>query len=642
MPGPQSPSPTDLLHVASAHITAGRYAEAGAAAQAVLRDAAHNVDALHILGLSLYHLGRYPDAEAALDSAAKGRPSDPAIANSYALTLLKLNRVDDAAQRLEKLARKNKLTAAGLSTLGDCRLRQGQPEKATACFKKALSLQPDLVPALVNYGEALKQSGDLNGAIAHYEKVTARHAQAASAWRNLGLALYEAERFPESISALEKYLAAKPGDIQSQLSLAASRFQTADYEHALSIIESVLERVPDHAEAWNNKGLALRTLERLDAAEEAFAKAIALDPDLTEARTNLGNLIHDVRGLDAALEIFDASIVHGVNEQKAHIARANPLLIEGRIAEGWAEYRWSRDSPAERPTWRAYKADLWSGQDLTGKSILVWGEQGVGDEILYASMMGDVLARAGQVLIECEPRLSPVFERSFPAAQVFPRAYPLNSELEATHFDFHISIADLSPLIRPDPNAFTGGSPYIKDDKNRTASLREKYETLSGNGPVIGIAWHSGRKDNAWLKSIPLQQWTPIFDAKNGLFVSLQYGEHGEEISQLESASGHRVYRDPDIDPLSDLDAFASQVAAMDLVITNSNTAAHFAGALGQSVWIMVPRSGSGGMPWYWMRSGPTSPWYASARLYRQTRFQDWSSVVGAIASDVAGLSPAT
>jgi len=636
MVGPQNISTTEALQVASTYVNGGRYTEAVSLSQSVLQSQPNNADALHILGLSLFHLGQYDNAEPTLAAAIKARSSDPTIANSYALVLLALNKTDEAATRLEKFARKGKLTPAGLTTLGDCRLRQNQPGKALASLKKALAKAPTLTAARVTYGEALKQSGDLTGAIKHYRDLTKDVPTAHLAWRNLGLALQDAEQFEDSIKALEVYLADRPDDLQSRLSLAASFLQSAAFKRALEEIDKVLQVAPDHAEAWNNKGLALRTLEQLEDAEAAFQKAISLDPLMAEARTNFAHLTHDLHGLEATLKVFDTAIESGIDIEKAHTDRSFPLLIEGRIQEGWAEYRWSKAPLHQRRGWRAHNGEYWTGQDLTGKTILIWGEQGVGDEIIYASMIPNVIAQAGKVLIECDARLVPLYERSFVTAEVYAREPQIAPKLKQRENDFHISVADLCPILRPDIAAFADGQTYLSPNPSQRDAIRKKYSHRAEGQPLIGIAWRSGRKNNAWLKSIPLREWGPIFEAGATNLISLQYGGHSEEIESAEREFGVSIFCDDQIDPLTDMDGFASQVAAIDLVITNSNTAAHVAGALGVPTWVMVPRSGSGGMPWYWQREGAECPWYNSVQLYRQTRFQNWESALSAVATDMA------
>lgn len=636
MAGPQDISATEALQVASTYVNGGRYTEAVALSQSILQSQPNNADALHILGLSQFHLGQYENAEPSLAAAIKARSSDATIANSYALVLLALDKTDEAATRLEKFARKGKLTPAGLATLGDCRLRQNQPDKALACLRKALAKTPTLTAARVTYGEALKQSGDLAGAIKHYRELVQSTPSAYLAWRNLGLALQDAEQFEESIEALETYLARRPDDLQSRLSLAASFLQSAGFERALEEIDKVLEVSPDHAEAWNNKGLALRSIERLADAENAFMRAIDLDPSMSEARTNLAHLAHDLRGIDAALEIFDRAIASGCDVEKAHVDRGFPLLSEGRIREGWSEHRWSEAPQDKRRGWRPHKGEYWSGQNLAGKTVLVWGEQGIGDEIIYASMIPNVIAQAGKVLIECDARLVPLYERSFVTAEVYAREPQIAPKLKQREIDFHISVADLCPILRPDLAAFTDGQTYLSPNPSQREAIRKKYSHRAEGLPLIGIAWRSGRKNNAWLKSIPLREWHPIFEAGATNLISLQYGDLSEEIESAEREFGVSIFCDDQIDPLTDMDGFASQVAAMDLVITNSNTAAHVAGALGVPTWVMVPRSGSGGTPWYWQREGAKCPWYNSVQLYRQTRFQNWESALSAVATDMA------
>ena len=391
------PTPEDLaaaLQAAGAHFNAGRHAESAALADQILQHQPNNPDALHISGFSRLQMGRAQEALPLLETAVKAKKTDPAIANSLALTQLALGEVDAAAAALESLARRNKLAAAGLNTLGDCRLRQGEPIKARACFDKALKLQPNLDAARVNLGEALKGAGDLKGAIAHYTSLVQTHPHLPSAWGNLGLALQEAERFAESIPPLEHYLTLSPTDVPSRLSLGSGHFKKGDSTSALAVFDLALEQGPNNAETWNTRGLALRTLDRHEDAEAAFRRALTINPTLSVARANLAHMLNEVRGTDAALAEFDEAIALAPDDAKCHMDRSIPLLLGGRIAEGWEGQRWRFQLPPDFSGRRDHPFPAWDGSDLTGKTILVWGEQGIGDELLHASMIPGLLEMA--------------------------------------------------------------------------------------------------------------------------------------------------------------------------------------------------------------------------------------------------------
>lgn len=627
---------TAALQAASVHLNEGRAAEAIALSDTILKQFGNNADAFHISGLGRYRLGQIAQALPLLISAQKNRRSDGHIANSLAQAHLALGQIDEASVALERLAKKKKLPAPGLNTLGDCRLRQGKLTQARTCFEQALKLQPDLTPALVNLGEVLRTSGDISGAIQHYQNLLKSYPTAMSAWRNLGLALQEAEQFSESIAPLEKYLEAAPHDINSQLSLGASLFKMGKPAEALRVFDKALSLSPEHAEGLNNRGLALRGLNRTEEAESAFKKALELDPTIHAARTNLGNLLHQVRGAEAALSVMDDAIALNPTDPMTHMEHGHILMQEGKIADGWDGYNWRFRLPPEFAGKRDFPFDTWKGEDLAGKTLLVWGEQGIGDEIIYASMINEISAKAAHVILECAPRLQPVFQRSFPGVEVVARTTPVGKHILGRGSDYQISMGGLCQFLRPNLATFQGGNAYLTAEAAQKTRFRERYANTTTGQTVVGIAWHSGRAKDGWLKTIPLDQWRPILSQPNVTFVSLQYGDHTSEIEAVRTETGCNLIVDSDVDPLEDMDTFVAQVAAMDLVIANSNAAAHVAGALGIPVWTMVPHLGSGGLLWYWFKEGAKSPWYDSMTLYRQTKWRHWTDVINGVTKDLA------
>ncbi|MDG2243563.1 MAG: tetratricopeptide repeat protein [Rhodospirillaceae bacterium] len=629
---------TKALQAAGAHFNAGRFAESATLADRILEYQARNPDALHISGMSRYHLGQSQDALPLLTEAIRARKSDPGIANSLALANLALGRVDDAAAALEPLARKNKLAAAGLNTLGDCRLRQGYAVKARACFEKALKLEPNSDAARVNLGEALKEAGDLQGAINHYESLVKTHPHLPSAWRNLGLALQKAERFKDSIPPLEHYLTLNPNDVSSRLSLGLGLNKTGQFEAALEKFEEALKLAPTNADAWNNRGVSFRTLGRTVDAEESYKQALIYDPKLEAARSNLAHLAHATQGIDAALVYLDEAIALNPDQAKPHMARCQALLTEGLIAQGFKDYDWRFRQSSSHGQKRHQDLPAWRGEDLAEKTILVWSEQGVGDEIVYASMIPDLISAAKHVVIQCEPRLVPLFERSFPTATVVPKTNAENGTLKKLHLDYQIAAGTVCQHLRPDLDSFNDGSSYLVCNTELKQLIFQQYRATEPDKLIIGIAWRSGRPTDAWIKTIPLVEWVPILRTINASFVSLQYGDNHQEVENATAVAGQVINTDPNIDPLKDMDNYAAQVAAMDLVISNSNTAAHLAGSLGVPTWTILPRLGSGGLPWHWFKEGSSSPWYDSMTVYRQTDWHNWNKTIAQVAADLTAL----
>lgn len=642
MPNSMPEDVTVALQAALTHLNQGRVSEAIALSDAILERASNNVDALHISGLGRVRMGRNQDALPLLQSAHKMRKADDTVANSLAQAHLSLGDVSSASAVLQPFAKKNKLSAAGLNTLGNCRLGQGKFVKARACFEKAIKLQPSLTAAKVNIGEALRLDGDAKRAIQYYRGLLDAEPSAQSAWRNLGLALQDAEQFAESIVPLQTYLKMAPNDVASALSLGVGFFKSGCPEDALPVFDSALSIAPQNAEALNSRGLAFRVMNRNEEAEQDFRSALTSDPSLNTARLNLANLLYQAQGVEAALAVMDDAVAQTPDDAKVHIERGSILLREGRIADGWDDYAWRFRLPPDFAGRREFSFPHWNGEDLTDKTLLIWGEQGIGDEILYGSLIGKIVARAKHVVLECEPRLVQLFTRSFPSIDVFARAIPPKRQLLRQDIDYQIAMGDLCRFMRPDTKAFTDGSAYLTADPQQKATFRERYLAHSPDRLIVGIAWHSGRSKDGWLKTIPLELWTPILNQPNVTFVSLQYGQHMEEIEAARAYTKCDLVLDPDVDPLKDMDTFAAQVAAMDLVITNSNAAAHTAGAVGVPVWTIVPHLGSGGLLWYWFKEGEQSPWYDNMTLYRQTQWQKWTDVIEGVAGDLEKLQEAS
>ena len=225
--------------------------------------------------------------------------------------------------------------------------------------------------------------------------------------------------------------------------------------------------------------------------------------------------------------------------------------------------------------------------------------------------------------------MSALFKRSFPEVDIIARNLESNVDVLAFAPDFQLAMAELGRICRPDLLSFPKHSGYLRPDREVVEEVRKRYQKLAAGRAIIGISWKSDNPRTGGFKSTSLQHWLPILQTKDTFFVSLQYGEQDEDIRNVNSALDLGIYRDLSIDAKGDLDRFAAQVAAMDLVITTSNTTAHFAGALNTPVWVLIPE-GPGSL-WYWFLSRADSPWYPSMTLFRQSSPGQWADVLSAV-----------
>jgi len=307
------------------------------------------------------------------------------------------------------------------------------------------------------------------------------------------------------------------------------------------------------------------------------------------------------------------------------------LLLTGDFESGWRECEWRWKCPAFPSRTPNFPQPLWKGQDIGEKTILVWGEQGVGDRIMYASLLPKFQQQAHRILVETQQRLVPLFRRSFPEISFFRIQDPPNSKLLEESIDYQLPIGSLARWLLPDEESFPKNTIYLKACVNKVKELRDKYQQLESDKLLIGISWKSVNKDIGKLKSTFLTQWRDLLSQKDCLFINLQYGDVEEEINAFTAQTGISIYQDRDIDSLKDLDGFAAQVSALDLIISTSNTTVHMAGALGKRVWTLlhyVP-------DWRWQLDRLDTPWYPSMTLYRQPVSDDWYSVFQRVQADL-------
>jgi len=286
--------------------------------------------------------------------------------------------------------------------------------------------------------------------------------------------------------------------------------------------------------------------------------------------------------------------------------------------DGWHNYESRWKTHGHKPM-RPYPYPRWKGNKLASGHLLLWGEQGIGDEIMFAGLIPELLAAENRIILDCEPRLLPLFRRSFPGVHVvtgFDETRPPDPQIAA-----HLPTGSLPRFFRTSELAFASTtSPYLMPDRTRRNQFRSRY---AWEKKVVGIAWYTKNAKTGRSRSLQLSQFSPLLQRNDIFWVSLQYGDHAA-LEQQASAAQVPLFIDREVDQFQDLDLFAAQVAAMDLVITIDNSTAHLAGALGVPVWLLLPFD----RDWRWLQARSDSPWYPTLRLFRQPRLGDWQSVI--------------
>ena len=519
-------------------------------------------------------------------------------------------------------------------------------------------------PTIVKLAELAKQVGDFALArecyirlYAHNKKNTNALGYLADCERMLGM-------HGESERHWRKLLNSQPENVTAWFNLGVVCAAQQHYEEAIAAYNRVLRLQPDMVQAMVNKASALQTLRKEDEAHVLFERAAVLHPDSVEALSGLGQN-HLYRGdyasacavLERAFaihphhadlldnlvmvltqsgdfakagEYIEQGLKAGVTQ--ALYSRALLRLLQGNLAEGAVDYEARLTRYDFVP--KAFTQPVWQGEDLRGKALLVWGEQGIGDEIMFASLLPDIAERCGKLVLEVDPRLVALFARSFPKADVYGREHNVRVDprlLERDDIDVQTAMGSLMRFAKPGLH-YPSGKGYLQADAAQAQALRARYEIMAQGKKRIGISWHSTNPQTGQLRTMRLADWLPILRLPGAQFYSLQYGDFDEEMKALKQAHGIEVYKDEAIDPLKDMDAFAAQMAAMDLVISCANSTVHMAGALGVPAWVMTPHVPS----WRWFMDREDSYWYAHVRLFRQQAPGEWGAVIEKVAGALA------
>ncbi|MCW2239740.1 tetratricopeptide repeat protein [Azospirillum canadense] len=476
----------------------------------------------------------------------------------------------------------------------------------------------------------------------------------------LGLLLLEAGRVAEAGAAMATALEAGAEGSILRLILGTALAGQRQHGQAADQFRGAVALAPGMAAAWAGLGSALEALDRLDAAAAALRRALRLNPQDAAVRTALGAILRTLgRDGDAELELrhalalatnqaaayanLGALLLHRKDDAAAELSLDRALALDPALAEaqlnrgilhltrgdlpaGWRSYGWR--FAARRNAVPHDDLPLWAGEPLAGRCIVVTAEQGVGDELMFASALPDLIAMAGRVIVECDARLVSLFTRSFPQATVRPRGSP------AGDAELRIPAGSLPQIVRDRLSAFPTRPSWLVPDPDRVVVWGRRLAAL-GPGLRVGIAWRSGlmttERRAAYTR---LDQWGPLAAVPGLRLVNLQYDDCAAELDEAERRFGVPIHRWPDLDLKDDFEGTAALTANLDLVIAPAVSSAELAGALGGPVWRFGHRD------WTQLGTG-VRPWYPSMRLFGPRAGESMGDVLARMAIEITRFAPA-
>jgi tetratricopeptide (TPR) repeat protein len=538
-------------------------------------------------------------------------PAPLAQALQQAVALHQQGRLDDAEKIYARILKSAPSHFDALHLLGALRLQTGKVGEAYRLLAAALEVEPRSADALTNLGLALRAMNRNAEALTRFEQALALVPTHVEARNNRGLLLLIEHRAEEALASFDAVLRLEPRHL-ARLNRGNALVELGRLEEAIAEYDRALAMFPNHPGALFNRGNALHGMGRYDEAIAAFDRALASAPQHAESWNNRAIALYALNRHADALASCARAIAARKDYPDAHHNEALSLLATGDFARGLPKYEWRLRTGNSRP--RALGRPLWLGEyPLSRKTILLHAEQGLGDSIQFVRY-APLLARAGaKVILEVQPELVDLLGAIDGAERVVARGEKLPA------FDVHCPIPSLPLAFRTSLDSIPVEVPYLPAHDERIARWKPRIAALAK--PVVALAWAGNPAHvNDRNRSIPLSRLDPLIATADVSFVSIQRDLRSGDAEIL--ANHRRVAHFGG--ELADFADTAAVIALCDLVISVDTAVAHLAGAMGKPVFILLPFSSD----WRWMLDRADSPWYPSARLFRQPKVQDWDSAI--------------
>jgi tetratricopeptide (TPR) repeat protein len=605
----------DALHLlALLQSLLGKKATAVASFDRALKLRPGHAEALCNRGLALYELTRFEEALTSFDRALNVKPDYAEAHHNRGLTLHQLKRCEEALACYDRALKVRPDYAETLSNRGATLQELKRFQEALADFDRALALQPHFAEALSNRCHVLCKLKRFEEALASNDNLVKAQPDNAEALCARGVILGELKRFEEALAGFDAALKMQPDHAEALSNRALVLHELRRFDDALASGERALKVRPDYAEALSNCGITLKELSRFEEALASFDRALKVRPDFAEALSNRGLVLHELRRFDEALTSYERALRVRPDFAEAHYNDALCRLLIGDFERGWAKNEWRWETEQQREANRNFGQPLWLGSgEIADKTILVHGEQGFGDMIQFCRYVPSVAERAQRVVLEIPEPLHELMVGALAGtAQLVTRGKPL------PHFDMHCPLLSLPLAFKTSVETIPSAVPYLYAAPQAMLHWNERL------GPRdrlrIGLVW-SGRPThkNDRNRSIRLCALLPLLDL-DAVFVSLQPDVRAEDATTLKDV-GNIIHFGHELKNFSDT---AALISNLDLIISVDTSVAHLAGALGKPVWVLLPFVPD----WRWLLDREDSPWYPTARLFRQNRAHTWDEVI--------------
>jgi tetratricopeptide (TPR) repeat protein len=587
-----SPTLDALFRDALAHQQAGRFARAEALCDTLLAHAPDHLDAQHLRGVLAIQTGRH----------------------------------DAAITLLEQLVARAPTLALAHKNLGAAYHAAGRPGDAEPCYRRALARDPGLVEAHNLLGQLLNDTERPGEALPHLREAMRLAPRDADAANNLGNALQTLGDLDGAITCYHAALIARPALAIAYSNLGSALQRRGHLDAALANYRAALSLAPDDPLAHGNLAGLLGERGDLDAALMHFERSLSVDPRNATILMGLGSTLYDYDRIDDAIRSYQAALALRPNFARARLNLGLALLKSGDFARGWAAYAARWDTGDLDHIRRRIAGPRWEGDDPAGRTILLYGEQGLGDLIQFCRYAPLLAARGARVVLLVDGSWQPLHPVLTSLAGV---AHVADALGRTGPYDCHASVLDLPRLLGTTLDTIPADIPYLAADPARRTRWRAQLG--AAEGLRVGLVWAGGTLfAREHLRSPRLAPLLPLLALPGIRWFGLQKGDGRRD---LETCAPPPSFTDLG----AALDDWADTAAVMDeldLVISSCTAPAHLAGALGRPLWLMLPSMAD----WRWLADRADSPWYPTARLFRQARRGDWSAVVERLIGELSAL----
>jgi Tfp pilus assembly protein PilF len=464
-----------------------------------------------------------------------------------------------------------------------------------------------------------QQSGRLTEAESIYRAILVNAPWHAKALNNLGNVLASQGRHGEAVAALRSAIVVQPDYTEAHFNLGVWLHKVGRLDEATDAYRKALRLKPDFIEALSNLGAALQDLERLAEAEAIYRACLVRQPHYPRAHLNLGVVLKQQDRIAAAIDAYRQALALETNYPLAHVNLAHVLLHSGAFEEGWREYEWRWQGGVEGLIPRYPSGRQWNGQDLAGRTMLLHAEQGLGDTLQFVRYAASFARRGASVIVEVQAPLARLLSGQPGIHAVATMGKDIPS------FDYHLPMMSAPYALKTGLDSIPADIPYVTPSPELVTAWGRRLARLPGR--KVGVVWAGDPRPHDYRltaadrrRSIALSRMTSLLSLSGVSFVSLQKGASATQQNDLPPE-----LRPLDVmDDVADFADTAGVIANLDLVISVDTSVVHLAGAMGKPVWILSRFDGC----WRWLAERDDSPWYPTARIFRQTTPDDWNSVM--------------